>query len=311
MTTVLLIYFFLLGLIVGSFLNVVILRYNTGKGIKGRSMCMSCKTQLTWRELVPVFSFLFQKGKCKTCKTKLNIQYPLVELSTGILFALNFYFWLQNATSYTHLFFSFALTTCILALMVVIFVYDLKHKIIPDLFSFTAWGLSIVFVVGMGFIASNNVIPAEAGIQSYGSWIPASAGMTTLWAGMTNTGVGMTTPGAVMINILAGLFFYFIIWAIWKLSKGRLIGLGDAKLLLTIGTVLGFVYGLSAIFISVWIGTLYAMYLLLKHYLDKRGKHITMKTEIPFGPFLIIGFLIVYFTHIDVTNVSLIFQNFS
>lgn len=291
MILTLLIYFFLLGIIVGSFLNVVILRYNTGKDIKGRSMCMSCKTQLTWRELIPVFSFVFQKGRCKTCKTKLNIQYPLVELSTGILFALNFYFWLQNATSYTHLFFSLALTTCILALMIVIFVYDLRHKIIPDLFSFTAWGLSVVFVVGMGFIGGGaSAFTDTVNTQVYRTWIPAFAGMT---------------------SVGAGLFFYFIIWALWKLSKGRLIGLGDAKLLLTIGTMLGFVYGLSAIFISVWIGTLYAMYLLLKHYLDKRGKHITMKTEIPFGPFLIIGFLIVYFTHIDVTNVSLIFQNFS
>jgi prepilin signal peptidase PulO-like enzyme (type II secretory pathway) len=299
MTTVLLIYFFLLGIIVGSFLNVVILRYNTGKGIKGRSMCMSCKTQLTWRELIPVLSFVFQKGRCKTCKTKLNIQYPLVELSTGILFALNFYFWLQNATSYTHLFFSLALTTCILALMIVIFVYDLRHKIIPDLFSFTAWGLSVVFIFTIAVIpAPVSTSAGSVGIQSYDSWIPAFSGMTAV-------------QSVVLTHVLAGLFFYFIIWALWKLSKGRLIGLGDAKLLLTIGTMLGFVYGLSAIFISVWIGTLYAMYLLLKHYLDKRGKHITMKTEIPFGPFLIIGFLIVYFTHIDVTNVSLIFQNFS
>jgi prepilin signal peptidase PulO-like enzyme (type II secretory pathway) len=303
---------------------------------------MSCKTQLTWRELIPVFSFLFQRGRCKNCKTKLNIQYPLVELSTGILFALNFYFWLQNAISYTHLFFSFALTTCILALMIVIFVYDLKHKIIPDLFSFTAWGLSVIFIVVSILVCHPRgggdpvLLPSfNTEVQTYNSWIPvdfdllktevktmsestvkedwipAEFTLVQTGAGMTSAGVGMSLLGIMMTRVGAGLFFYFIIWAIWKLSKGRLIGLGDAKLLLTIGTVLGFVYGLSAIFISVWIGTLYAMYLLLKHYLDKRSKHITMKTEIPFGPFLIVGFLIVYFTHIDVTNISFIFENFS
>lgn len=276
MDIVLLIYFFLLGIIIGSFLNVVILRFNTGKTTRGRSACMSCKTTLTWRELIPVFSFLFQRGRCKTCKTRVSMQYPLVELATGILFALNFWYWLGIATTLPELIVSIGFTTAILACLVVIFVYDLRHKIIPDLFSFTAWGLSVVFVFTIDVI-------------------PAFAGMTSLGAGITNLG--------------AGLFFYFIIWAIWKLSKGRLIGLGDAKLLLTIGTMLGFVYGLSAIFISVWIATMYAAYLLLKHYLSKKGKHITMKTEIPFGPFLIIGFLIVYFTQIDVTNIGMILEH--
>jgi len=275
MITLLLIYFFVLGLVVGSFLNVVILRYNTGKTCSGRSGCMSCKTQLTWKELIPVCSFLFQKGKCKTCKTKLSLQYPLVELSTGILFTLNLWYWLSKALSFPHLIISVGITTCILALMIVIFVYDVRHKIIPDLFSFTAWGLSVVFVVMQLML---NIIPTNIGAFLY---------------------------------VLTGLFFYFIIWSIWKVSKGRMIGLGDAKLLLSIGTLLGLVYGTSAIFISVWIGTLYALYILLKQYLSKRGKHITMKTEIPFGPFLIIGFLIVYFFRIDVTSISLILENFS
>jgi prepilin signal peptidase PulO-like enzyme (type II secretory pathway) len=236
---------------------------------------MSCKTQLTWKELIPVCSFLFQKGKCKTCKTKLSLQYPLVELSTGILFTLNLWYWLSKALSFPHLIISVGITTCILALMIVIFVYDVRHKIIPDLFSFTAWGLSVVFVVMQLML---NIIPTNIGAFLY---------------------------------VLTGLFFYFIIWSIWKVSKGRMIGLGDAKLLLSIGTLLGLVYGTSAIFISVWIGTLYALYILLKQYLSKRGKHITMKTEIPFGPFLIIGFLIVYFFRIDVTSISLILENFS
>jgi prepilin signal peptidase PulO-like enzyme (type II secretory pathway) len=227
------------------------------------------------------------------------VQYPLVELATGILFVLNFWYWLGTANSLPELVLSVGLTTSILACLVVIFVYDLRHKIIPDLFSFTAWGLSIVYVVAQALVS---VIPAKAGIQVYRAWIPAFAGMTT-------AGTWVTTLFAVIPNILAGLFFYAIIWAIWRLSKGRMIGLGDAKLLLTIGTLLGFVLALSAIFISVWIATVYAGYLLLKQYLNKKGKHITMKTEIPFGPFLIIGFLIVYFTQIDVTNIGMILEH--
>ncbi len=292
MISAFLIYFFFLGIIVGSFLNVVTLRYKTGKTLRGRSACMSCKTQLTWRELVPVFSFLFQRGRCKTCRTKLHIQYPLVELCTGILFASNFLLWVNYASSMFELISGFVLTTFILMLYVVIFVYDLRHKIIPDLFSFTAWGVSIIYVI---------VSQIQFGILSGYYETPKSRNE------FGNQGEMLF----IAEHLLAGLVFYLIVWTIWRISRGRLIGLGDAKLLLSIGTILGFVYGLSAIFISVWIATIYACFLLLKQYLSKQGKHITMKTEIPFGPFLILGFLIVYFTHIDVTNISIILENFS
>jgi leader peptidase (prepilin peptidase)/N-methyltransferase len=231
---------------------------------------MSCKTQLTWKELIPVFSFLFQKGRCKTCKTKLNRQYPLVEFATGVLFATNFLFWINNTTSMYELLIGIGITTCLISVLITIYVYDVRHKIIPDQFSFTAYGLSLAYI----FLLSNNI-------------------------------------QGIVLHLAAGFSFYAVIWLIWFISRGRMIGLGDAKLLLSIGTILGFVYGLSSIFISVWIALIYSIYLLLKHNLSRRGKHITMKTEIPFGPFLILGFLIVYFTQIDVTSISSIFENFS
>lgn len=285
MLTLFVIYFFLLGIIIGSFLNVVILRHNTGKTTKGRSSCMSCKTQLTYKELIPILSYVFQKGRCKTCKTRVSIQYPLVELATGIIFASNFYFCFKNVTSLSELLILVGLTSCILACMIIIFVYDLKHKIIPDIFSFTAFALSIVFIFFVS-VFGHTVIGLK--LQDWGS-----------------------VSFDFLKNIFAGLFFYFVVWLIWRLSNGRLIGLGDAKLLLSIGTILGFVYGLSSVFISVWIGTVYALFILLRQRLSVGSKRITMKTEIPFGPFLILGFLIVYFTRIDVTNISFILENFS
>ncbi len=299
MLIIFLTYFFLLGLIIGSFLNVVILRHNTGRGTKGRSGCMVCKHQLSWKELFPVISFLFLKGKCKNCKTKISWQYPIVELVTGLLFAFNFYYLFNQAMSVSELVINIGLTSCIWALMVIIFVYDLKHKIIPDVFSFTAFGVSVLYTFCTTFVFNNNafIIGANSGMDR--AWIPAFAGMTA-----------KVTP-TLALHLLAGIIFYLVIYLMWKLSKGRIIGLGDAKLLLSIGTVLGLVYGLSAIFIAVWIGCIYSIALLLKQRLNARGKHITMKTEIPFGPFLIIGFVIVYFSKIDVTNLGFILENFS
>ncbi len=271
-----LVYFFLLGVIIGSFLNVVILRHNTGKTVGGRSSCMTCRTQLTGRELVPILSFLVQRGRCLHCRARISWQYALVELSTGLLFLLNFFHIYSTSGLSVKTFVLFGISSVILALLVAIFVYDLRHRIIPDRFSFSAFGLSVAYVLLNTFV--------------FATASPAIAGTT-------------------LLNLSAGLVFYLGIYLLWKFSNGRLIGLGDAKLLLTIGTMLGLVYGLSAIFISFWLGTAFAVFVMLKGFLGQSKSRITMKSEIAFGPFLIIGFLIVYFLRIDVTNLGLILNN--
>jgi prepilin signal peptidase PulO-like enzyme (type II secretory pathway) len=120
---------FILGILIGSFLNVVALRYNTGMTLKGRSKCFSCGKNLKWYELVPLFSFAFQKGKCRNCKSKISWQYPVVELLAGVLFVLVIWAFppLTVQASFTTLYYIFI--TC---LLLVIIVYDVKHKIIPD-----------------------------------------------------------------------------------------------------------------------------------------------------------------------------------
>src|SRR3989344_244845 len=85
------VFVFLFGAVVGSFLNVVILRLNTGQSIvSGRSKCFTCAKKLKWHELLPIVSFVFLRGKCSACKTKISWQYPLVETITGIIFVLLF-----------------------------------------------------------------------------------------------------------------------------------------------------------------------------------------------------------------------------
>ena len=141
------IFSFIFGAIVGSFLNVVSLRFNSGVGIGGRSKCMSCGKTLTWKELIPLLSFVVQRGSCKKCKSKISWQYPLVEFVAGAIFVLIFLKFppLTPTASLTTLI--YVISTCLLIVMAA---YDIKHKIIPDnfVYVFDAIALVGIFVGG-------------------------------------------------------------------------------------------------------------------------------------------------------------------
>jgi len=134
--------FFIAGLIIGSFLNVVIYRLDDYKTIFfGRSHCQNCKKELKWYDLVPLFSYILLLGKCRFCKEKISIQYPLVELGTGLLFAITFLFFGLSWASVFYL--------LIFSLLIVVFVYDLKFMLIPDFFVWSA--LVLAFLGGWYF----------------------------------------------------------------------------------------------------------------------------------------------------------------
>ena len=95
MNILIFVFIFLLGTIIGSFLNVVIYRFNTGRTIvKGRSICMTCNRTLRWYELIPILSYVMQSGKCLRCKEVISHQYPIVEFVTGLVFVLIAYHFL-------------------------------------------------------------------------------------------------------------------------------------------------------------------------------------------------------------------------
>jgi len=132
---VFLIFFFLFGAVVGSFINVVILRLNTGQSIvSGRSKCFTCAKKLKWYELLPIASFVFLRGKCSVCKSKISWQYPLVETITGIIFVLLF--------QQTQNIFGFSFLVLIFSFLIIIAVYDYRHQIIPNLFVWVFNGLA-------------------------------------------------------------------------------------------------------------------------------------------------------------------------
>lgn len=117
--------FFIFGMIFGSFFNVVGLRVPQKKSfINDRSVCPHCKNTLSWYELIPVFSYVVQLGKCRKCKEKISFIYPIMELLTGVLFAL----------SYIHIGLNMELIISLLliSLLVIIFVSDITYMIIPN-----------------------------------------------------------------------------------------------------------------------------------------------------------------------------------
>jgi len=259
------IFIFVIGLSIGSFLNVVVYRYQTGAKIgNDRSRCMSCGKTLSPRMLVPVFSFLFQKGRCAYCQTKLSWQYPITEVFGGIIAVSTFMKSGLISLEYSlSSLLQFLTALIFFSILLAITVYDFKHKIIPDRFSI-ALAVSAVLSAGtMIVFGERHTIP------------------TLL------TGLGIALP-------------FFLLWIV---SHGRWMGLGDAKLALGLGFFLGYPIGVSIPVLAFWLGTIPALSLLL----FRRG--ITMKSEIPFGPFLALSTYILYVTPIDILQLQTIWPN--
>ena len=126
----------LYGLLVGSFLNAWIWRLANGKQVsKGRSMCPHCRTQLKWYELIPVLSFVGLRGLCRTCHKSISVQYPLVELLTGIAW-VGLFVYFQPKTSFTVA--EFGVWLIVTTLLIASFVYDWLHMELPDQFTLPA-----------------------------------------------------------------------------------------------------------------------------------------------------------------------------
>lgn len=247
-----LIFIFIFGIIIGSFLNVLVLRYNTGLSfITGRSKCFSCSKDLHWYELIPLFSFFVLKGKCSGCNSKISWQYSIVEFITGIIFAGLFLKF--GLTSFLPLYF------IISSLLVAMSVYDFKHKIIPDGMVFSFIFLSFIFL----FLNH----PMKE-LFSY----PLS-------------------PDLLAGPILFAFFAFF-----WLISKGKWMGFGDAKLAIGVGFLLGFSGGVFAIMLAFWIGAAVSLLLIGLQKIKIGHLKLTIKSEVPFAPFIILALFIQIFS---------------
>lgn len=211
-----------------------------GKSIMGRSSCDFCHRKLSVLDLVPILSFLFLGGRCRYCKRRLSWQYPIVELSTGILFAFNFFYFISYEKLGLVSIYYFLLIICVLIIVTII---DLKHYLIPTTLTLAA---SLIALFYNYFFLDSGVF-VEYVIASFG----------------------------------AALFFGIIV----LVTLGRGMGEGDIFLAFLIGMVLGLKGTLVAVFAAFVVGAIVALFL-VAFGRKKFGQ------AVPFGPFLVFGFLI-------------------
>lgn len=155
---------FLIGLILGSFLNCLVWRLHKEESILGRSYCPKCGKKIAWHDNIPLLSFILLKAKCRRCKKKISWQYPLVELATGVLFAFAFFNFFQSGADgplllIRNLIIIFGLT--------LIFVYDLRFQLVPMLF---VWPfLAFIFVINLflGFPFLNILVAGFVGASFF------------------------------------------------------------------------------------------------------------------------------------------------
>jgi leader peptidase (prepilin peptidase)/N-methyltransferase len=273
------IFLFVFGLLVGSFLNVIALRYKEDEpvlGVRvvgGRSQCMTCQVGLKWYELVPLFSFLVQGAKCRHCKHSLNWQYPIVEFVTAILtVALPYFLYtfygasVSTARGDSMMWFYIATSLWLLVTYtsIVLSAIDLRLRIIPDQCN------ALLGVLGIALL-----------------------GFRYLYGGVSNfTGAYASilgSPDNIFISALIAIAFAVLLFGgTIYFTKGRGMGLGDLKLAIPLALLLGWPDVLIAFMASFIIGSAVGLLMIA-------GKRATMKAAVPFGPFIVIGMYVAIF----------------
>ncbi|HOZ36726.1 MAG TPA: prepilin peptidase [bacterium] len=242
------IFVFIFGLLVASFINCLVYRLHTKQSfVSGRSFCPHCRALIHWYDNIPLLSYFLLRGRCRACRQKISLSYPLIELTGGISFLLVFLI-LWPDFSFLPIW-PLALTLIrnwlFAAILIALFLYDLKYYLVPDIIALPAALLALIFNL---FI--------------YWSKFP----IFSFWPAIGQY---------LLAGLVAGGFFLFL----FLVSRGRWIGGGDIRLGFLIGFLVGWPFVLVALFISYVSGALIGLLLIA-------FKRKTMQSVVPFGAFL-------------------------
>lgn len=278
---------FLIGASLGSFLNVLALRYKEDKFILnkeiigGRSHCPYCNKKLNWYELIPLISFIIQKGKCRDCKKKLSWQYPLVEFISGLVFIATFIYFQNELLVFfsktlfnLFYFWTFVLIWDIILLtLILVFLIDLKLKIIPNEI--------IVFLF---------ILALFLNILSYQNWSNFYS-----FLGPYNSFFGNFYEIFWQNKLVSFIFSLLFFGGLILITLGRGIGMGDVKLMLTLSLIFGWPDILIISGLSFILGGIISIFLILY-------KKTTIKGILPFGPFIVASSFLILFLGEKILN---------
>ncbi len=280
---------FMLGAIMGSFLNVVAVDFMNlymkhdlehksewkfflshwkskqfwQEVFDRRSACDTCEIKLTPKELVPVVSYLWQKGKCNSCEVKFSPQHLYVELLCGVIFTGVFLAVFSSYTALSGLFIAEILYMFVFfGLAIIILLFDIEHQIIPD-------------------VLVHSLVLLAFGAHMLGF---------------------LSVPQVSLLNTaIAAIAVALPLFLFWLASKGTWMGMADSKLGLAMGALLGVSLGITSFFFSFWIGALVAIALwAVSRFGPKNDKEeIGMKTAIAFGPYMVLAVWLIYVTKIN------------
>lgn len=283
----------ILGLVLGSFVKALADRSLKGKSFWGRSYCPKCKKTLRYYDLFPILSFISTKGRCRYCHNKIGFEYPLMELVMGVLIAYlfsqysnnfqllisEFKFQVSDIYAVSILISNLFFKIFFICVLVVLFLTDLKKMFIPDRIILPSIKIGFIFSlvlsvykVGYLYYFLNNTLFGKY-LLSHSDYFQRHAFYTL-----------EPFLYSIMIGLLIGGFF----WGLIIITKGKGMGGGDVKLGAFMGLMLGFPQAVLAILLSFISGAIFSIFLILL------GKKSFGQT-IPFGPFLVLGSLVVLF----------------
>ena len=231
-------YLFFIGLCFGSFALAMVDRMKSGKDwVKGRSQCDNCERVLQPKDLVPLFSWLSTRGRCRYCKKKLSATYPLTELFSGVAFLLSYLYWPFTLSDFVSIA-MFVLWLCAIIVMVALFLFDIRWFLLPNKL--------VRPLIGLGI----------------------------LW--MTLDIINQGLSASIVINyVLAVLVGAGVFLLLFVMSKGKWIGDGDIRLGVAIGLFAGSpLEAWFCIFLASVIGVLASIPLVLK---TKKNKRLKLK----------------------------------
>lgn len=264
---ILLLFIFCIGAVIGSFLNVVILRAFSGESIvMPPSKCPKCGNRLKWWHNIPILSYILLRGKCYFCNEKISIQYPIVEFITGVFFVLVF---LKYGISVETIF-----GFIIASLLIVISVTDIKERVVFDGHTYTLVGAGLLYAIYLMIMQIVSVGQSSTQFQISTEWVLNNP-LTVSVAGII--------AGVVIMEIAARIGYLF--------AGSRAFGEGDTYIAAGLGAVFGWKNILVILILSVVIQLVLTLPLFFKKLIVKKEWHILIPLILFFTYVLIYFFL--------------------